>query len=271
MIDINVFIYCIIFFLGTLFGSFFSLAIYRIPIGKDITHERSFCPNCNHRLSFFDMIPLLSYIFLGGKCRYCKKKIRIRYFLLEFMSGLVFLLFAISIKLNILSINTNQIIYFIFGILYIAIVFIIAGIDKEKNKIEKKVLWTGMIFSLIYIITLYFINKDINLCFYCICIILILITEIVDILLYRRNLKNNYMIDILLTILIMTIYSNVFVMILTIMLAILSIILWKILKDISKIKKMGVKETKKENRTVPVEFFLCVSNIICLIICNMFL
>ena len=96
-------LYILIFCIGTLFGSFFTLAVYRIPLGKDITHERSFCPNCNHRLEFLDLIPILSYICLGGKCRYCKQKIRPRYFLLEIMSGIVFVLFAMSLKLNILQ------------------------------------------------------------------------------------------------------------------------------------------------------------------------
>ena len=78
--------YIIIFIMGITFGSFYTLAVYRIPLHQDITHKRSYCPNCTHKLSFFDMIPILSYIFLGGKCRYCKQKIRIRYLLLEILT-----------------------------------------------------------------------------------------------------------------------------------------------------------------------------------------
>ncbi len=81
----------LIFIMGTVFGSFFTLAVYRIPLGIDITHKRSFCPKCNHRLEFIDLIPIFSYIFLKGKCRYCGEKVRIRYLLLEVLSGLVFL------------------------------------------------------------------------------------------------------------------------------------------------------------------------------------
>ena len=114
----NIVLYTLIFIIGTLFGSFFTLAVYRIPLGKDITHERSFCPNCNHKLQFLDLIPILSYIFLGGKCRYCKQKIRPRYLLLETMSGVIFVLFAMSLKINIFTTNINTWIYFIFGILY---------------------------------------------------------------------------------------------------------------------------------------------------------
>ena len=73
-------LYFLIFAMGTVFGSFSTLAIYRIPLKKNITTERSFCPNCNHKLAFFDLIPVLSYIFLGGKCRYCGKKIKPTYY-----------------------------------------------------------------------------------------------------------------------------------------------------------------------------------------------
>ena len=118
-------LYILIFCIGTLFGSFFTLATYRIPFRQDILHTRSYCPKCNHKLSFLDMIPILSYTFLGGKCRYCKETIRPRYILLEILSGLVFVFFAASIKLSLFNLNTQLIIYFIVGILYIATMFII--------------------------------------------------------------------------------------------------------------------------------------------------
>ena len=65
-------VYMVCFFIiGTLFGSFFTLATYRIPRKQDIMIKRSYCPNCKHELGFFDLIPILSYLFLGGKCKYC--------------------------------------------------------------------------------------------------------------------------------------------------------------------------------------------------------
>lgn len=90
-----------VFIIGTLFGSFFTLATYRIPRKQDIVFKRSYCPNCGHELGFFDLFPVLSYIFVGGKCRYCKEKISIRYPLFELSNGLVFvaiyLLFGFSV------------------------------------------------------------------------------------------------------------------------------------------------------------------------------
>lgn len=90
----------VIFIIGTLFGSFFTLATYRIPKHQDITHTRSYCPKCDHKLGFFDMFPILSYILLGGKCRYCKNKISPRYLILEVLS-------RVNICYNIL-LNENR-------------------------------------------------------------------------------------------------------------------------------------------------------------------
>ena len=78
----EIFFYIIIFIIGTLFGSFYTLAIHRIPRKQDITHTHSYCPKCNNKLGFLDLIPILSYICLGGKCRYCKEKIRPRYLII---------------------------------------------------------------------------------------------------------------------------------------------------------------------------------------------
>ena len=63
-------IYIVIFLIGIFFGSFYTLAVYRIPNREDIIHTHSYCPNCKHKLGSLDLIPVFSYIFLGGKCRY---------------------------------------------------------------------------------------------------------------------------------------------------------------------------------------------------------
>ena len=147
--------------MGSFFGSFFSLAIYRIPIKQSITHGRSYCPKCNHKLGILDLIPIFSYIGLGGKCRYCKEKIRPRYIILEFFSGIVFLLFAISLKINIYELQIEKLIYGIFGILFISCLFIIGGIEKENHYVSNSVLLFGLIVETIYIIYLYILGVSI--------------------------------------------------------------------------------------------------------------
>src|SRR5574344_2189604 len=151
--------YMLIFCIGTLFGSFFTLAVYRIPLHQDITHKRSYCPKCNHKLAFLDMIPILSYIFLGGKCRYCKEKIRIRYLFLEVFTGIVFTLFTMSININIYNLEISKLIYLVFGMLYFVGLIIIAGIDKEKHNVNKSVLIYQLVVVTTYMIYLYIIEN----------------------------------------------------------------------------------------------------------------
>ena len=79
---------------GLIIGSFLNVCIYRIPQNKSIVWPGSFCPKCGKHIKFYDNIPLLSYIILGGKCRYCKEPISCQYPIVEFLTGLLTLLFV---------------------------------------------------------------------------------------------------------------------------------------------------------------------------------
>ena len=80
-----------LFFLGLICGSFANVVIDRLAKGKGgILFGHSECPHCHHRLSAKDLIPLLSFIFLKGKCSYCQKKISLQYPLVEIVMGFVF-------------------------------------------------------------------------------------------------------------------------------------------------------------------------------------
>lgn len=261
----NIILYIYIFLMGITFGSFFTLAVYRIPEGKNITHERSFCPKCKHKLAFWDMIPLFSYIFLKGRCRYCKEKIRPRYFLLELFSGIVFVLFAISIKLNIYTLNMSTIIYFIFGLLYIAGLFIISGIDKEKKQIQNEVALYLIIVEAIYIIYLYIIEKA-SIYRYVIYLTILIILEIINIFYYRKKLKSNYTLENLILLTIIIIFTYEFCTLLTIILTILTIAIKTLIDKISEKKTKYI--AKERNTKIPIGFYLSVSNIIILIITN---
>lgn len=99
-------IYSIFFFLiGTIFGSFFNVVGYRLPKKESIAFPPSHCTKCNNKLKTFDLIPILSYLFLGGKCRKCKEEISILYPLMELLTGLLFftsyMIFGLSIQLII--------------------------------------------------------------------------------------------------------------------------------------------------------------------------
>ena len=84
--------YIVIFFiLGTIFGSFYHVVGYRLPKGESIvTPKYSYCPNCHKRLKSWELIPILSYLFQGGKCKNCGSKISIFYPFIELITGLLF-------------------------------------------------------------------------------------------------------------------------------------------------------------------------------------
>lgn len=81
-----------IFVIGTIFGSFYGVVGTRLPEGKSIVKPRSHCEKCGHILKWYENIPILSYIFLGGLCKKCKNSIGFVYFLTELLSGCLFAL-----------------------------------------------------------------------------------------------------------------------------------------------------------------------------------
>ena len=79
----------IIFIVGLIFGSFMNVVIYRIPKSMSLIKPGSQCPQCSEKLKWYENIPLISYIFLLGKCSHCKTKISIQYPLVEILNGLL--------------------------------------------------------------------------------------------------------------------------------------------------------------------------------------
>ncbi len=125
---LNVSIYLFIFLLGIIIGSFLNVIIYRFPKHISVAKGRSHCPNCDIVIKQYDLIPILSYILLMGKCRNCKAKISVRYPLVEFLTGilavfivffnglnipslLIFILTAILIAISVIDIDTMTIPY----------------------------------------------------------------------------------------------------------------------------------------------------------------
>lgn len=80
----------IAFVFGTCIGSFLNVLIWRMPREEGIGGF-SHCPNCKHRLHWYNLIPVFSYLFQGMKCQYCKQKISPRYFFIELLTGALFL------------------------------------------------------------------------------------------------------------------------------------------------------------------------------------
>jgi len=88
----NYFIYLIVGGLGLIIGSFLNCVIYRLHIKKSFLRGRSFCPHCRHQLAWYDNLPLLSFVLLKGRCRYCQRRISWQYPLVEAITAVLFLL-----------------------------------------------------------------------------------------------------------------------------------------------------------------------------------
>lgn len=253
--------YVLIFIIGTLFGSFSTLAVYRLPLHKDITHERSFCPKCNHKLSFWDMWPILSYILLGGKCRYCKEKIRIRYLLLEIFTGTVFLLLAMSLNINLIHIEISKFVYLIFGLLYISGLIIIAGIDKENKKISKGILTYEIVVLSIYMIYLYIVEKA-NIYRYVIYLFVILILLLIDTIKLKKLKVDSYLIQIIILCILQAVFTYSYGFVITAIMVLFTIAIEIVLRKI-------LKKDKQYLEKLPIGYYLCITNIISIIIINM--
>ncbi len=92
-----------VFIFGLLFGSFLNVVILRIPKEESVVFEGSYCYSCGKKLKPWHNIPLFSWIFLGGKCAFCKSKISIQYPLIELASAIIFLLVAMKSGITIAS------------------------------------------------------------------------------------------------------------------------------------------------------------------------
>jgi leader peptidase (prepilin peptidase) / N-methyltransferase len=88
------------FIFGTIVGSFLNVCIHRMPLGESVVWPSSHCPHCKKRIPAYDNIPFLSYLLLGGRCRFCKGKISLRYPAVEFLTGLAFLVLFYNYSLS---------------------------------------------------------------------------------------------------------------------------------------------------------------------------
>lgn len=132
--------------LGMIFGSFVSALSWRIPKGKSIVKGRSVCPNCKHQISWYDNIPLFSYLILAGRCRNCKKHISFRYPFIELSGGFGFVLIYL---LSTFKGSTFQGVYSIFQLVLVLAIFVtlltIFVIDLEHQIIPDSLVFTGIV------------------------------------------------------------------------------------------------------------------------------
>ena len=123
------------FILGAIIGSFLNVCICRIPVGKSIVSPPSSCPHCGHRIRWFQNIPIISYVFLGGKCASCRVGISLRYPAIETLTGLLF-----ALVLYYFGFSTATLVYWLF----LAVLVVIAFIDLDHQIIPDVISLPGI-------------------------------------------------------------------------------------------------------------------------------
>ncbi len=128
--------------LGLVIGSFLNVCILRIPLEVPITVPRSHCPHCKKLIRWYDNVPVLSYLILGGRCRRCKKKISARYPLIEAVTGLISVLLYLKFGLGV-----EWAIFFLFSAALLVLAFIDIDHRILPDVITLNGIWLGAIAS----------------------------------------------------------------------------------------------------------------------------
>ena len=115
------------FLIGCCFGSFINVIIYRLPLGESIIFPSSHCRKCNYKIIWYENIPIISWIFLSGRCSKCREKISLIYPIIEFLTGILFVLnnYSLNSRLDIGS----QLIPMVSGWIFISILLVMAILD----------------------------------------------------------------------------------------------------------------------------------------------
>ena len=144
--------YLLAFILGTIVGSFLNVCIARIPNDESITSPPSHCPKCNAPIPFYCNIPLLSYVFLRGRCRSCSERISLCYFLVELLMGLLSVALYYRFDLSY---------EFFVGFVFVAAMIVISFIDLAVRIVPDVISLPGIVFGLLLSIIGYFlIGRD---------------------------------------------------------------------------------------------------------------
>ena len=126
----------ILFLLGLCTGSFLNVVIYRLPRGESITFDRSHCPFCGKQLVWYDLIPVLSYLLLLGRCRSCHTRISIKYPIVELLTGIIFIVLFHHFGATLVFLK-----YLFLSALLVAVSFI----DLEHYIIPNSLVITGLV------------------------------------------------------------------------------------------------------------------------------
>lgn len=132
-----------IFLFGLAVGSFLNVVIYRLRTQENALKGRSCCPYCHHQLAWFDLIPVVSFLLLGGKCRYCKKNISRQYPIVETATGLLFLLIFLASR-DMAQPDNLQLIDFLFLLAISCLLLVIFVYDLKHYIIPNEIVYPAI-------------------------------------------------------------------------------------------------------------------------------
>jgi leader peptidase (prepilin peptidase) / N-methyltransferase len=135
----------LIFIFGLIIGSFLNCVIWRLYKEESFVVGKSYCPHCHHSLEFFDLFPVLSFIFLRGKCRYCKENISIQYPIVELITAIMFS----AVYLYLGSIISLQL---IFWLIIMAIFIVIFVFDLRYFIIPDEVIYPAIFLAIVWLL-----------------------------------------------------------------------------------------------------------------------
>lgn len=135
-----------IFILGLIIGSFLNVCIYRIPKEESISYPPSHCSSCGSRLGVLDLIPVISYVLLKGRCRYCGEKISLQYPIIEVITALLFLALYGKYGLTVT---------FAANCFFIALLLVIAVIDYKTEEVYFRSIITGIAGGVVLLVYCY--------------------------------------------------------------------------------------------------------------------
>ena len=143
-----------IFLFGLAIGSFLNVCIYRIPRADVSIHSprRSFCPECSEPISFYDNIPVLSYLLLRGKCRDCRALISVLYPLVEIATAVLFLVMYYRFGLTL---------EFLLALVFVAVLVPIFVIDAQHYIIPNVLIVTGLILGFVIVCAIAYQRADV--------------------------------------------------------------------------------------------------------------
>ena len=133
------------FIFGSCLGSFLNVCIWRIPLGESVVIVPSHCPKCNHKIRWFDNVPVIGYLALGGKCRDCKAPISPRYIIMELLVGALF-----TVPAALIYTGEGAVKDLIALTIILSVIVPCAFIDAEHRKLPDKLTYFGMISGVLY-------------------------------------------------------------------------------------------------------------------------